>query len=165
MPPYLASEFYPVLEDVRWQIVLVRLAAAILLGGLIGWEREVHDKPAGLRTHIAVSLGACLFTLLGFEIVAQSLDEGDHVRADPVRIIEAVTSGVAFLAAGTIFTANDKVKGLTTGAGMWLAGAIGVACGLGQITLAAIASVAAIFILWALRAAFSHHSPKKEPRD
>lgn len=148
-----------------WQTVLLRLFAAALLGGAIGWEREVHTKPAGLRTNMMVALGACLFTLLAFEIVAEAALDGDHVRADPVRIIEAVTSGVAFLAAGSIFTAHDKVRGLTTGAGLWLAGAVGVACGLGQISLAAIATVAALIILWALRHAFVEASPKKEPRE
>jgi putative Mg2+ transporter-C (MgtC) family protein len=161
----VAAEFTPLLSEVSWQIAILRLGAAVVLGGIIGWEREVHSKPAGLRTHMAVALGACMFTLLGFEIVAESANGGDHVRADPVRIIEAVTAGVAFLAAGTIFTAHDRVKGLTTGAGMWLAGAIGVACGLGQLTLAAVASVLTLFVLWALRAAFSDPSPKKEPRD
>ena len=155
MLPDFSSEFSPVLNIVIWQIAALRLGAAVLLGGIIGWEREVHAKPAGLRTHMAVALGACLFTLLGFEIMAEAANRGDHVRADPVRIIEAVTSGVAFLAAGTIFTAHDKVRGLTTGAGMWVAGAIGVACGLGQITLAAIVSVLTVFVLWVLRALYS----------
>ena len=149
-----SSEFSPVLQYIHWQVVLLRLGAAVLLGGLIGWEREVHEKPAGLRTHMAVALGACLFTLLGFEIMSEAANRGDHVRADPVRIIEAVTGGVAFLAAGTIFTAHNKVKGLTTGAGMWLAGAIGVACGLGQLTLAAVVSVVTIVVLWALRSIY-----------
>ena len=160
----LSSEFAPLLTTVPWQVVALRLCAAVLLGGLIGWEREVHTKPAGLRTHMMISLGACLFTLLGFEIIAESALSGDHVRADPIRILEAVTSAVAFLVAGSIFTAHDKVTGLTTGAGMWLAGAVGVACGLGQITLAAIVSVLAIIVLWALRKAFVAGSPKKEPR-
>ncbi len=164
MPADLQSEFFPVLTSISWQAAILRLGAAIILGGVIGWEREVHEKPAGLRTHMAVALGACLFTLLGFEIVSEAADRGDHVRTDPVRIIEAVTSGVAFLAAGTIFTAHDKVRGLTTGAGMWIAGAIGVACGLGQITLAAITSAATLVVLWALRLAFATASPKKEPR-
>lgn len=164
MPPWLTSELVPILETVSWQVVLLRLGAATILGGMIGWEREIHTKPAGLRTHMMVSVGACIFTLLGFEIITQTLDDGDHVRVDPIRIIEAVTSGVAFLAAGSIFTAHDKVKGLTTGAGLWLAGAIGVSCGLGQITLAVIASVAALIVLWALRGVFADVSPKKDPR-
>ncbi len=164
MPTDLQSEFFPVLTTLSWQAVVLRLVAAILLGGVIGWEREIHNKPAGLRTNMAVALGACLFTLLGFEIVSEAANRGDHVRTDPVRIIEAVTSGVAFLAAGTIFTAQDKVRGLTTGAGMWLAGAIGVACGLGQIALAAITSAATLIVLWGLRTAFAEASPKKKPR-
>ena len=164
MPGDFATEFRPLLTTAPWQIVLLRVGAAVLLGGLIGWEREIHTKPAGLRTHMMVAVGACLFTLLGFEIMSEAADDGDHVRADPIRIIEAVTSGVAFLAAGSIFTAHDKVKGLTTGAGMWLAGAIGVACGIGQVSLAVLVAVLALIVLWLLRDITADPSPKKDPR-
>jgi putative Mg2+ transporter-C (MgtC) family protein len=109
-----------------------RLLGAAILGAAIGIEREWHAHPAGLRTHILTSLAAATFTILTVEITMSSLTAGDNARADPVRIVEAVTAGVAFLAAGAIIQGRGRVHGLTTGAGMWLAGAIGVAAGLGQ---------------------------------
>jgi putative Mg2+ transporter-C (MgtC) family protein len=130
---------------------LFRLLSAVLLGGVIGFERALHARTAGLRTHILVSLASCLFALLTFEILARFQDE----VSDPLRLIEAVTSGVAFLAAGSIIVSGGNVLGLTTGAGMWLAGAIGLACGIGALALAGLATLIALPILWALRR-FSH---------
>ncbi|HEU0221936.1 MAG TPA: MgtC/SapB family protein [Paracoccaceae bacterium] len=139
----------------------LRLLAALVLGGLIGLERESHARAAGLRTHILVSLAACLFTLLAFELLAMPSTEEERLQFDPLRLIEAVTAGVAFLAAGTIITTGDKVRGVTTGAGMWLAGAIGLACGTGQIVLGGIAALLGLIVLWLLRyvkpALGSHH--------
>jgi len=135
-----------------WSSSVFRLLAAALLGGAIGLERELLRKPAGLRTHILVALGACLFCLLTFEIMVAARSEGDaQTSTDPIRIIEAVTAGVAFLAAGTIFTSGGSVTGLTTGAGMWMAGAIGVACGIGQLMLALLATVIVLVVLVAVR--------------
>ncbi len=136
-----------------WHTVLLRLAAACLCGALIGYERERRDKPAGLRTYTMVAAGACLFCLLTFEIMVEARIEAasDTVRTDPVRIIEAVTQGVAFLAAGTIFARGATIHGLTTGAGLWVAGAIGVACGIGQILLAALATAMVLAVLVVLR--------------
>jgi putative Mg2+ transporter-C (MgtC) family protein len=128
-------------------IVALRLTAAVILGGVIGVEREVNAHTAGLRTHILVSLAACLFALIAFEMLADPTGKG----SDPLRLIEAVTAGVAFLAAGSIITSGGKIKGLTTGAGMWMAGAIGLACGVGNIALGAIASVIAVIVLWVFR--------------
>jgi putative Mg2+ transporter-C (MgtC) family protein len=120
-------------------VAATRLLVAIVLGGIIGFEREVNARSAGLRTHILISMGACLFALLTFEIIEFSVTiEGDHT-ADPLRLISSVTSGVAFLAAGSIIVTGGKVHGLTTGAGMWMAGAIGLACGIGKVGLALMA--------------------------
>jgi len=130
-----------------WGIVLLRLSLAILLGALIGWERESRNKHAGLRTHVMIALAACLFALITLAMMLSPISDDDSIRKDPIRLIEAVTAGVAFLAAGTIFTRRGDVKGLTTGAGMWLAGAVGVACGLGQIGLAVVATVLALVVL------------------
>ena len=128
-------------------VAFARLAVAILLGGRIGMEREVNSRSAGLRTHILISMGACLFALLAFEIIGFSADiEGEH-SADPLRLISSVTSGVAFLAAGSIIVTGGKVHGLTTGAGMWMAGAIGLACGIGKVGLAAMACVLVLITL------------------
>lgn len=126
---------------------VTRLGMAVLLGGIIGYERALHARTAGLRTHILIALASCLFALLAFEILARFDDEA----ADPLRLIEAVTSGVAFLAAGSIIMAGDRVVGLTTGAGMWLAGAIGLACGIGSLALAVMATLIVLPVLWILR--------------
>jgi len=129
--------------------VLLRLVAAVLFGAVIGWERERRDKPAGLRTHILIAVAACLFTLIAFDLLDTM--QGDHIRADPLRLIEAVTAGVAFLAAGAIIKSGGSVHGLTTGAGMWLAGAMGLAAGSGRIVLAGIAALIALVVLWLMR--------------
>ena len=129
----------------------MRLVFALMFGAALGWEREQHNKAAGLRTHMMISVAACLFALLTIGLMKDSSIAGDSIRKDPIRLIEAVTAGVAFLAAGTIFTSGDRVRGLTTGAGMWMAGAIGAACGLGYLGLAVLAAVMALLVLWAIR--------------
>ena len=129
-----------------WDVFL-RLSVAVLVGAAVGWDRERRNKPAGLRTHILVSLAAALFTVITFELHAEVSRVSRDVTADPIRIIEAVTSGVAFLAAGAIIRGRGGVQGLTTGANMWLAGALGVACGSGYYAIAGIATVFAILVL------------------
>lgn len=124
-----------------------RLLLAAAAGAAVGFDRELKDRPAGLRTHMLTSLAAAVFTILTFEIYQRSTS-----TADPVRIIEAVTAGVAFLAAGAIIQSRGGgVKGLTTGAAMWMAGALGVACGAGYYMLAVIATVLTVVILTALQ--------------
>ncbi len=126
---------------------ILRTLMAVIAGSLIGLDRELRNKPAGLRTHILISLAAALFTLITFELHAQFAGEDGTKTADPVRIIEAVTAGVAFLAAGAIIQSRGNVQGLTTGANMWLAGALGVACGSGFYVLALIGTVFALIVL------------------
>ncbi len=145
----IQSEFSSTFEANPPEIVAVRLIASIVLGGIIGVEREVNAEGAGLRTHILVSLASCLFALIVFELLA---DHGG-TNSDPLRLIEAVTSGVAFLAAGSIITSGGRVKGLTTGAGMWMAGAVGLACGIGNIPLAALAAFLGLIVLWVFQRA------------
>jgi putative Mg2+ transporter-C (MgtC) family protein len=128
-----------------------RLLIATIMGGVIGIEREAKDRPAGLRTHMMTSLAAALFTVLTLELHAEFNLRDPNTSTDPIRIIEAVTSGVAFLAAGAIIQGRGKVQGLTTGAGMWLSGAVGVACGAERYGLAIIALVLATIILALLR--------------
>ena len=132
----------------------IRLVVALILGGLIGWEREARRKPAGLRTHMLVAIAACLFITVGTQL--GSLDFGENaqgdLRIDPLRLIEAVTAGVAFLAAGIIFTSGGEVKNITTGASLWLSGAIGLACGAGQIPLAAMATAIVLVVTGVLGA-------------
>jgi putative Mg2+ transporter-C (MgtC) family protein len=112
-------------------VTVARLLLAAALGAVIGIEREWRNRPAGLRTHMLVCLAAALIALLTIEITHVPFFQDEAIRVDPIRLIEAVTAGVAFLAAGMIFFAKGEVHGLTTGAGMWLAGAVGLACGLG----------------------------------
>jgi len=132
-----------------WSILL-RLGCACVLGFLIGIDREIRGRPAGLRTHMLVSLAAATFTLTAIEIT-DAFGKLEGVQIDPLRVVEAITSGVAFLAAGMIIQARGKVIGLTTGAGMWLAGAIGLACGAGMLTLALAATLLVLLILRPMR--------------
>ena len=131
-------------------IMLIRLLIAATLGGAIGYERESHAAAAGFRTHILIATAACLFALLAFEIFHLS-DVVETGRADPIRAIEAVTAGIAFLGAGAIFQSRGSVQGLTTAAGMWLAGAVGVAVALGYYLIAVAVSVLAVVVLAVLR--------------
>jgi len=140
--------------------ILSRLLIAAVLGGAIGFERATQAGAAGVRTHMLVSLAAALFTVLAFELFARAR-EGGSQNPDPIRAIEAVTAGIAFLGAGAIFHTRGSVQGLTTGAGMWLAGAIGVTAGIGLYALAGLVALFAIVVLSLLRR-WSHHLPKGE---
>jgi putative Mg2+ transporter-C (MgtC) family protein len=113
-----------------WPVLPVRLCGSLLLCGAVGWEREVSNRPAGLRTHMLAGPGATVCSILTLELVSRP-EFPETVRMDPLRIIEAVTGGVAFLAAGMVIFAKGEVRGLTTGAGLWLAAGVGLCCGLG----------------------------------
>lgn len=131
-----------------WPVVMIRICGALLFSGLIGFERKTKDHAAGLRTHMLVGLASCRYCLLALDLVG--CDFGD-VRLDPIRMIEAVTGGVAFLAAGLIVFTRGEVKGLTTGASLWLVAAIGTAAGLGVWSIAGVATVLALFIVSVLK--------------
>lgn len=114
------------------QFLMVTMA--FLLCSLLGLERHFHQKNAGVKTHVLVGVGACIFTLVsayGFGPVL-----GDSVRLDPSRISAQIVSGIGFLGAGVIFVNNDTVRGLTTAATVWLSAALGMACGASMIPLA-----------------------------
>lgn len=130
--------------------VTIRLALATLLGAVIGFEREWRRRPAGLRTHILVCLAAATAAVLTIEIAHQAAFQEDSIRVDPIRLIEAVTAGVAFLAAGFIIFNRGEVHGLTTAAGMWLAGAVGLAAGLGFWQIALLSTFLGVAVLWLL---------------
>lgn len=125
-----------------WSVV-GRLVLAFVLGGLIGWEREHEEKPAGLRTFILVCLGTALFVLVTLEVIegAQNLAQVGPTRVDPVRTIASVAQGIGFLGAGTIFVTRGSVLGLTTAAAIWATSAIGAACGLGLWRIALVGTV------------------------
>ena len=152
----LVEELTGTFAAVPLSVSAARLGAAIVLGALIGFEREPKRKPAGLRTHMLVSMAAALFVITGIEISELQFGNeaggqgGSAQQVDPLRLIEAVTAGVAFLAAGLIFTSGGRVVNVTTGASLWLAGAVGLACGAGQIPLAALSAVTVVLMLWAL---------------
>jgi len=144
------NEFGFVQTYLPQHIIAIRLLIAAVLGAMIGFEREWHTAEAGLRTHILIAVAAALFTILAFEIF-HTIGPDSGSRADPIRAVEAVTAGIAFLGAGAIFKGRGNVQGLTTGAGMWLAGAVGVATALGYYLIAFGVALLAVLVLAALR--------------
>ena len=133
--------------QISYPVIFARFVGAILFGAVIGIEREKKERPAGLKTHILVSLAAAVFAIISVESVHMPGLSDEQVTIDPLRVIEAVTAGVAFLAAGTIVLSRGEVHGLTTGASLWLAGAIGLAVGLGHWLIALFAVCAAFIVL------------------
>nr|WP_226583715.1 MgtC/SapB family protein [Acuticoccus sediminis] len=129
-------------------VVILRIAGAAFLCGIIGLEREITDHSAGLRTNMLVGIASATFAVIAMGLIAEV--HGDEVRIDPLRLIEAVTSGVAFLAAGLIVLARGQVRGLTTGASVWLSAAVGLAVGVGQWILALLAAAAGVLVLSAV---------------
>jgi putative Mg2+ transporter-C (MgtC) family protein len=125
--------------------VLLRVIAATLLGALVGIEREKAGKPAGFRTHILVCLGTAIVVLA----CAGSRMDMDGLS----RVIQGIVTGIGFIGAGSILKISEQrdIQGLTTAAGLWMTAAIGVACGLGTIGLALIATGMTLIVLWVLR--------------
>jgi len=130
-------------------ITLAKLLLAAFLGGMIGLEREIHGRPAGFRTHLLVSLGACLFviTSVQFYTLYGNFSGTQPVGVDPGRVAAQVVTGIGFLGAGAIIRERFSVRGLTTAACLWIAAAIGVSCGTGlfgisiTVTLISLASL------------------------
>lgn len=121
--------------------VSIRLITAVLLGAVIGFEREKAGKAAGLRTHILVTLGTCVFVLAGL---------GYGMNSDGLsRVIQGIVTGIGFIGAGSILKLNTErdIRGLTTSAGIWIAAAIGVAVGLGELGLALLATFVTVIVL------------------
>lgn len=133
---------------------IFKVIFAIFLGGLIGLEREFADKPAGLRTHMLVTGAATLLVILGDTIVAKfgSSPYLNAIRADPIRIMEAIITGISFLGAGTIIFKSQKetIEGLTTAASILFASAIGITVALDELGMAIILTVVVILILFGL---------------
>lgn len=132
--------------------VVARLAVALVLGAIVGIEREIRDQPAGLRTHISVALGAALFgviSTLGFDEFEANRAE-TNVQIDVTRVASQVVVGIGFLGAGVIFRYGANVRNLTTAASLWVTAAIGLAAGVGDMGVALVASgglVAALAVL------------------
>jgi putative Mg2+ transporter-C (MgtC) family protein len=134
--------------DAATELDLVgRLLLAAALGAVIGVEREIHDHPAGIRTHLLVALGSALFTVLS--IVGFSSSSG--VAVDPSRVAAQIVTGIGFLGAGAILKYGPTIKGLTTAASLWAAAGIGMAAGASRPVIAAAATVIVLVSLWPLR--------------
>jgi len=135
--------------------ILIRVGAAMLLGGVLGIERELGRHAAGLRTHMLIAGAAALIVGLG-DVVAQHFTQESYaelLQVDPVRLIEAVVASVGFVAAGTILRSarNDRVHGLTTASSLIMAAAIGIAAGIGKYVLALGCSLLCVFVLAVFR--------------
>lgn len=143
------AEFSDIPDVAQMTLIIVRLLVAVALGGLLGWERELRGKAAGVRTHMLVAAGAALFVLIPQQAGAS--------LADLSRVMQGLIAGVGFLGAGAIILGNQQVstRGLTTAAGIWLTAAIGVAAGFGREATAVLATFTALLIFvavpWALR--------------
>jgi putative Mg2+ transporter-C (MgtC) family protein len=140
----VSQEFSDLADVEQITRLVLRLALAALLGGVMGFERESKGKDAGVRTHMLVCMGAAMFVLVS--------QQAGMLAADMSRVVQGVIAGVGFLGAGTILKSDDehRVKGLTTAAGIWLTAAVGVAAGLGRETTAILSAVLALAILSAV---------------
>ena len=118
-------------------VLLLRLVLALLLGGIIGIERELVHRPAGIRTHMLVCLGAALFAIITMQVLPNEVG----------RIISGVATGIGFLGAGTIFMAKHEVQGLTTAASVWAVSAVGLGVGLGYYFVTVVSSVLILITL------------------
>jgi len=131
----------------------MRLALAVLCGAIVGSERARFHKHAGLRTHILICLGACLFALIGLQV------SQDFPQSDPLRLVQGVLLGIGFISGGVIVIDGSSVRGLTTAAGLWLLTAIGLAIGLGQYFYGFVGTIISFSVMMWLRplkGAFRH---------
>ena len=140
------------MPELHFGEVLLRVVLAGVLGGALGAEREIREREAGLRTHMLVSIGAALFTLVsayGFSDFHFSNASG--ITYDPTRIAAQVVTGIGFLGAGAIIRQGLSVRGLTTAASLWVVAAIGLATGAGYYSAALVTTVVVLVSLWPLR--------------
>ena len=125
--------------------MLLKLVVALLLGALVGLEREWKKKPAGLRTHMLVSMGSCLFTIVSMS----------SFSADPARVASGIVTGIGFIGAGAIMGSKMHVKGITTAATLWIVAAVGLAVGAEMYVPAVIAAVLVFLVLQLRRLEFA----------
>lgn len=129
--------------------IIMRITASVILGFFIGFEREITNKSAGLRTQILVCLGSCIFTILsvyGFSTAVTVYPIGD-----PSRVAAQIITGIGFIGAGTVLRQGLTITGLTTASTLWIAAAVGMACGAGKINIAVISTIFAVAILVLIR--------------
>jgi putative Mg2+ transporter-C (MgtC) family protein len=127
-----------------------RLLLAAFLGAIIGFEREIHDHPAGMRTHLLVSLGSGIFTVLSIVAFSGPVAPNGSIPTDSSRVASQIVSGIGFLGAGAILKYGTSVRGLTTAASLWATAAVGMACGAGSWVIAAVGTAIVVFSLWPL---------------
>jgi putative Mg2+ transporter-C (MgtC) family protein len=146
--------------------VLLRLVVAAALGGAIGVEREIRDREAGIRTHLLVSVGSALFTIVSAYGFHDFLTSGSSiVRADPTRIAAQIVTGIGFLGAGAIIRQGLSVRGLTTAGSLWVVAAIGMAAGAGYYWAGVVTTALTIFALWPLRVIAYHIIERVRPEE
>ena len=133
-----------------WLEIIERLAAALAAGGAIGLDREWLRKPAGLKTHMIFALACAMMSIMALEIYFSELHDAGG-NPDATRILQGIITGMSFLGAGAIIRGQHKVHGLTTGAGIWLAGGLGIVFGLGQYRLGLVAVVLGLAVLIFIR--------------
>ncbi|MFQ5681557.1 MAG: MgtC/SapB family protein [Candidatus Omnitrophota bacterium] len=131
------------------QDIIVRLLLSVVLGGLVGLEREIHRREAGLRTHILVCLGSALIMLTSAHIFGIYMKTGNNI--DPLRIAAGVVTGIGFIGAGAIIRNKEAVKGLTTAASIWVVSGIGLAVGCGFLYASYVTTFLALVVLFVLR--------------
>jgi putative Mg2+ transporter-C (MgtC) family protein len=154
------------LPTLNWDEALLRLALAAVLGGAIGVERELREREAGLRTHLLVSLGSALFTIVSAYGFHAFLTSGQSVvRADPTRIAAQIVTGIGFLGAGAIIRQGLSVRGLTTAATLWVVAAVGLASGAGYYSAAALTTGLVLIALYPLRIAAYRVLRRFRPED
>ena len=126
-----------------------RLLAALIAGALLGFDREVRHRRVGVRTYMMVSLGAAVFTIVAVEMATDMVAAG--LSADPSRVLQGLVGGLGFLGAGAIIQGDKNVGGMVTAASLWVAGAVGLAAGLGYISLSLVCASLAAAVLWGSR--------------
>ena len=154
------------MPDLSSAEVIFRIALAAGLGGAIGLERELRDREAGLRTHLLVSVGAALFTMVSAYAWTDwrfSTEEG--LVFDPTRIAAQIVTGIGFLGAGAIIRQGLSVKGLTTAATLWVVAAIGMAAGVGYYEAALVTTALVLLTLWPLRIIAYRLSARTRPEE
>ena len=147
----------PELDLAQQTSFAVRLLVAAVLGMIIGLEREIHEHPAGMRTHLLVSVGSAGFTLLSMHVLAGP-------DGDPGRVAAQIVSGIGFLGAGAILKEGATIRGLTTAASLWAVAAVGMAAGAGAWVIAIVVTAIVVFSLWPLRVVAERYVGGQEHR-
>ncbi len=150
----------PQIDLVLQADLAVRMLIAAALGAAIGLEREIHEHPAGMRTHLLVSLGSAIFTELSIYAFNGGPAPNGSLPTDTSRVAAQIVSGIGFLGAGAILKYGTSIRGLTTAASLWTAAAIGMAAGAGEWLIAGVGTFIVLFSLWPLNALIARlHKP------